>query len=208
FYLIATGLFKKVVIANYLATHIVDAVFGAPVQHSSLEILVAVYAYAVQIYADFSGYTDMAIGLALLLGFKFPQNFDSPYSAVSIQDFWRRWHMTLSRWLRDYVYIPFGGSRKGELTTYRNLIATMLIGGLWHGAGWTFVAWGGLHGVLLALERRLHLPVPVPRVLAIPVTLVLVINGWVLFRAHDFGTYLAIAAAMYVPREGTAELID
>jgi alginate O-acetyltransferase complex protein AlgI len=153
FYLIATGLFKKVVIANYLATHIVDQVFGAPNQHSSLETWVGVYAYAVQIYADFSGYTDMAIGLALLLGFKFPQNFDSPYTAVSIQDFWRRWHMTLSRWLRDYVYIPLGGNRKGEPRTYLNLMATMLIGGLWHGAAWSFVIWGGLHGAWLAIGR-------------------------------------------------------
>ena len=135
FYLIATGLFKKVVIANYLASHIVDQVFGAPGQHSSLEILIGIYAYAVQIYADFSGYTDIAIGLALLLGFKFPQNFDSPYAAVSLQDFWRRWHMTLSRWLRDYLYIPLGGNRKGTIITYRNLMLTMLIGGLWHGAG-------------------------------------------------------------------------
>src|SRR5436190_3787291 len=153
FYLIATGLFKKVVIANYLASHIVDAVFGAPNQHSSFEVLVGVVAYAVQIYADFSGYTDMAIGLALLLGFKFPQNFDSPYAAISVQDFWRRWHMTLSRWLRDYVYIPFGGNRKGEPRTYLNLMATMLLGGLWHGAAWSFVIWGGLHGCWLAIGR-------------------------------------------------------
>jgi D-alanyl-lipoteichoic acid acyltransferase DltB (MBOAT superfamily) len=153
FYLIATGLFKKVVIANYLASSIVDEVFAAPGQHSSLEILIAVYAYAVQIYADFSGYTDMAIGIALLLGFSFPQNFDSPYAAVSVQDFWRRWHMTLSRWLRDYVYIPLGGSRRGTILTYRNLMLTMLIGGLWHGAAWTFVVWGGLHGAALAGER-------------------------------------------------------
>jgi alginate O-acetyltransferase complex protein AlgI len=153
FFLIATGLFKKVVIANYLAAHIVDQVFGAPNQHSSLEVLVGVYAYAVQIYADFSGYTDMAIGLALLLGFRFPQNFDSPYAAISVQDFWRRWHMTLSRWLRDYVYIPLGGNRKGRLVTYRNLMLTMLIGGLWHGAGWTFVVWGAIHGTALASER-------------------------------------------------------
>ncbi len=152
FYLIATGLFKKVVIANYLAANIVDEVFGAPGQHSSLEILIAVYAYAVQIYADFSGYTDIAIGIALLLGFSFPQNFDSPYAARSLQDFWRRWHMTLSRWLRDYVYIPLGGNRKGTLFTYRNLMLTMLIGGLWHGAGWTFVVWGAIHGA--GLRRR------------------------------------------------------
>jgi alginate O-acetyltransferase complex protein AlgI len=153
FYLIATGLFKKVVIANYLAGSIVDDVFGAPEQHSSLEILIAVYAYAVQIYADFSGYTDIAIGIALLLGFRFPQNFDSPYAAVSLQDFWRRWHMTLSRWLRDYVYIPLGGNRGGPLRTYRNILLTMLLGGLWHGAGWTFVAWGAIHGVGLVTER-------------------------------------------------------
>jgi D-alanyl-lipoteichoic acid acyltransferase DltB (MBOAT superfamily) len=153
FYLIATGLFKKVVIANYLAANIVDEVFAAPGQHSSLEILIAVYAYAVQIYADFSGYTDIAIGIALLLGFRFPQNFDSPYAAVSLQDFWRRWHMTLSRWLRDYVYIPLGGNRRGTAITYRNLLLTMLLGGLWHGAGWTFVAWGAIHGLGLAAER-------------------------------------------------------
>jgi D-alanyl-lipoteichoic acid acyltransferase DltB (MBOAT superfamily) len=153
FFLIGTGLFMKVVIANYLARSIVDEVFGAPNQHSSLEVLVGVYAYSVQIYADFFGYTSMAIGLALLLGFRFPQNFDAPYSAVSIQDFWRRWHMTLSRWLRDYVYIPLGGNRGGRLFTYRNLMLTMLIGGLWHGAGWTFVVWGAIHGGALVAER-------------------------------------------------------
>ncbi len=193
FYLIGTGLFKKVVIANFLASSIVDDVFGAPGQHSSLEILVAVYAYAVQIYADFSGYTDMAIGLALLLGFRFPQNFDSPYAAVSIQDFWRRWHMTLSRWLRDYVYIPFGGSRKGELATYRNLLATMLIGGLWHGAGWTFVAWGGLHGLGLAAGRyRRDANTATPAGFALwrarLVTFHLVCFAWIFFRADSFGT--------------------
>ena len=153
FFLIGTGLFKKVVIANYLATHIVDQVFAVPGTHSSPEILIAVYAYAVQIYADFSGYTDMAIGIALLLGFVFPQNFNSPYAALSLQDFWRRWHMTLSRWLRDYLYIPLGGSRKGKARTTVNLMLTMLLGGLWHGAAWTFVIWGGLHGAGLATER-------------------------------------------------------
>ena len=153
FYLIATGLFKKVVIADYLAAHITDQVFAVPGSHSSAEILVATYAYAVQIYADFSGYTDMAIGLALLLGFVFPQNFDSPYAAVSLQDFWRRWHMTLSRWLRDYLYIPLGGNRRGRWRTSFNLMATMLLGGLWHGAAWTFVIWGGIHGVGLTVER-------------------------------------------------------
>ncbi len=190
FYLIGTGLFKKVVIANYLATHIVDPVFGAPVQHSSLETWVAVYGYAVQIYADFSGYTDMAIGLALLLGFKFPQNFDSPYTAVSIQDFWRRWHMTLSRWLRDYVYIPLGGNRKGEPRTYLNLMATMLIGGLWHGAAWSFVIWGGLQGMWLAVGRfrREHgLAEDATRGWALwrqrIITFQLVCFAWIFFRA-------------------------
>jgi D-alanyl-lipoteichoic acid acyltransferase DltB (MBOAT superfamily) len=153
FFLIVSGLFLKVVIANHLATNIVDDVFAAPNRHSSLEVLVAIYGYAVQIFADFCGYTNIAIGIALLLGFEFPQNFASPYTAVSLQDFWRRWHMTLSRWLRDYLYIPLGGSRKGRLLTYRNLMLTMLLGGLWHGAAWTFVVWGGIHGLGLSIER-------------------------------------------------------
>ena len=152
FWLIAAGLFKKVVVASYLAEH-ADALFAAPQRHGGLEALVGIYAYALQIYADFSGYTDMAIGIALLLGFRFPANFDAPYSATSLQDFWRRWHMTLSRWLRDYLYVPLGGSRGSRLRTYRNLFLTMLLGGLWHGAGWTFVAWGALHGGGLVYER-------------------------------------------------------
>jgi alginate O-acetyltransferase complex protein AlgI len=197
FYLIATGLFKKVVIANYLASSIVDQVFAAPGQHSSLEILIAVYAYAVQIYADFSGYTDIAIGIALLLGFQFPQNFDSPYAAVSVQDFWRRWHMTLSRWLRDYVYIPLGGNRGTSLATYRNLMLTMLIGGLWHGAAWTFVVWGGLHGGALAWERwrrERRSPADAARRTtgrhvwaARIVTFHFVCFAWIFFRSDSFG---------------------
>jgi alginate O-acetyltransferase complex protein AlgI len=188
FYLIATGLFKKVVIANYLASSIVDEVFAAPGQHSSLEILIAVYAYAVQIYADFSGYTDIAIGIALLLGFSFPQNFDSPYAATSLQDFWRRWHMTLSRWLRDYLYIPLGGNRKGPRKTYRNLMLTMLLGGLWHGASWTFVIWGGIHGTALSVERwgRENLRgFRMPVWLAWLVTFHVVCIAWVFFRAPN-----------------------
>jgi D-alanyl-lipoteichoic acid acyltransferase DltB (MBOAT superfamily) len=151
-WLISRGLFKKVVIASYLSTH-ADALFGVPAQHAGVEALFGVYAYAIQIYADFSGYTDIAIGLALLLGVRFPQNFDSPYRSLSLQEFWRRWHMTLSRFLRDYLYIPLGGNRRGTRRTYLNLMATMLLGGLWHGAAWTFVAWGGLHGAGLAVER-------------------------------------------------------
>jgi alginate O-acetyltransferase complex protein AlgI len=194
FFLIATGLFMKVVIANRLASGIVDQVFGAPGQHSSLEVLVGIYAYAVQIYADFFGYTNMAIGLALLLGFRFPQNFDAPYAAVSIQDFWRRWHMTLSRWLRDYVYIPLGGNRGGRLFTYRNLMLTMLIGGLWHGAGWTFVAWGAIHGTALVAERwwrdrpgYVERPsTPLRRAWQRLATFHVVCFAWIFFRADSF----------------------
>jgi D-alanyl-lipoteichoic acid acyltransferase DltB (MBOAT superfamily) len=156
FWLILAGLFKKVVISSYLADSIVDRVFAVPGDYNAVDVLVAVYAYAIQIYADFSGYTDIAIGVALLLGFRFPQNFDAPYRSLSIQDFWRRWHMTLSRWLRDYLYIPLGGNRGGSLLTYRNLMLTMVLGGLWHGAAWTFVIWGAIHGGALATERALR----------------------------------------------------
>ena len=189
FVLIVAGLFLKVVIANHLATHIVDDVFAAPNRHSSLEVLMGVYGYAVQIFADFCGYTNIAIGIALLLGFQFPQNFASPYTAVSLQDFWRRWHMTLSRWLRDYLYIPLGGNRKGRLLTYRNLLLTMLLGGLWHGAAWTFVAWGGIHGAGLAVERALGWT-PTSRLaqwLGRIVTFHVVCFGWIFFRADSFG---------------------
>ncbi|MBK5223886.1 MAG: MBOAT family protein [Acidimicrobiia bacterium] len=153
FRLIFQGLFKKVVVSSFLATNLVDPVFAQPDSFSALENLMAVYGYAIQIYADFSGYTDIAIGCALLLGFRFPQNFDAPYRSLSIQEFWRRWHMTLSRWLRDYLYIPLGGNRGTTGFVYRNLFLTMLLGGLWHGAAWTFVIWGALHGGFLVAER-------------------------------------------------------
>jgi alginate O-acetyltransferase complex protein AlgI len=194
FALILSGLFLKVVIANHLATHLVDDVFAAPQRHSSLEILVGIYGYAVQIFADFCGYTNIAIGVALLLGFEFPQNFDSPYAAVSLQDFWRRWHMTLSRWLRDYVYIPLGGNRRGRLLAYRNLLLTMLLGGLWHGAAWTFVAWGAIHGTGLAVERlvrdvrrRPPRDTPLRRAFGRLLTFHVVCFGWIFFRADSFG---------------------
>lgn len=194
FALIAGGLFKKVVVANTLATAIVDPVFATPGRFSALEVLMGIYGYAVQIYADFSGYTDIAIGVALLMGFKFPDNFNSPYAAVSIQDFWRRWHMTLSRWLRDYLYIPLGGNRGTRAATYRNLALTMLLGGLWHGAAWTFVLWGAYHGALLAFERwraeaapdtQAALDTPGGRTIRRVVTFHLVCLGWVLFRADS-----------------------
>ena len=144
--LIMSGLFKKLVISSYMNNNIVTPVFGSPSAHSALEVLFAVWGYAVEIYCDFSGYTDIAIGIALLLGIKFPVNFDSPYTARNLQDFWRRWHITLSRWLRDYLYIPLGGNRGSTLLTARNIMCTMVLGGLWHGANWTFLAWGALHG--------------------------------------------------------------
>ena len=144
--LILGGLFKKIVIADVLATELVDGVFANPGGATGLETLLAIYGYALQIYGDFSGYSDIAIGIALLLGFRFGDNFDQPYRAASLQEFWRRWHISLSSWLRDYLYVSLGGSRRGRLLTYRNLLITMLLGGLWHGAGWTFVVWGALHG--------------------------------------------------------------
>ena len=152
-WLILGGLFKKMVVSSYLAAQIVDPVFGDPAQRSAPDALFGILGYAIVIYADFSGYTDIAIGVAKLLGFQFPRNFDRPYAARSIQDFWRRWHMTLSRWLRDYLYIPLGGNRQGERRTYVNVLITMILGGLWHGAAWTFVFWGAYHGCLLAAHQ-------------------------------------------------------
>jgi alginate O-acetyltransferase complex protein AlgI len=195
FVLIVSGLFLKVVIANHLATHIVDDVFAAPNRHSSLEVLVAVYGYAVQIFADFCGYTNIAIGVALLLGFQFPQNFASPYTAVTLQDFWRRWHMTLSRWLRDYLYIPLGGNRKGRLMTYRNLMLTMLLGGLWHGAAWTFVVWGGIHGLVLSLERATGWR-PNKWVGRL-ITFHVVCFAWIFFRADSFARAGDVIARLF-----------
>jgi len=153
FYRIAIGLFKKIGISDFLSLSIVDRVFADPSHFSSLEVLVGVYAYAFQIFLDFSAYSDIAIGSAQLLGFTLPENFKTPYRSANLQEFWRRWHMSLSRWLRDYLYIPLGGSRGSEIYTYRNLVLTMLLGGLWHGASWTFIVWGALHGGGLAVTR-------------------------------------------------------
>ena len=148
----ALGLMKKVVIADNVGLF-VDQVFAAPSEYSAFTLWFAAYGFALQIYCDFSGYTDMAIGLGRAFGLRIPENFNVPYLAVSITDFWRKWHMTLSRWLRDYLYIPLGGSRGSQSATYRNLMITMLLGGLWHGAAWTFVLWGALHGAWLAIAR-------------------------------------------------------
>ena len=200
--LIVGGLFKKVVLSTFLATAIVDPVFAMPGGHFGAQALVAIYAYAVQIWADFSGYTDIAIGVALLLGFRFPDNFDAPYAATSLRDFWRRWHMTLSRWLRDYVYIPLGGSRSSELLTARNLLLTMLLGGLWHGAAWTFIAWGALHGVGQIAERALRARVAVPsspltRWAGRIVTFHVVCLGWVLFRSDSLASAVELLGGIF-----------
>ncbi len=152
-FLIALGLIKKAVLSDYIATHFIDQVFEAPTLYSSFENLAAMYGYGLQIYLDFSGYSDMAIGIALLLGFHFPKNFDSPYKSATITEFWRRWHISLSSWLKDYLYISLGGNRKGKLRTYLNLLLTMTLGGLWHGASLRFVLWGVMHGVALALHK-------------------------------------------------------
>ncbi len=207
FWLILAGLFKKVVISSYVASQIVNPVFTSPSQHSALEAIFAAWGYAVQIYCDFSGYADIAIGLALLLGFRFPQNFDAPYTARNLQDFWRRWHMTLSRWLRDYLYIPLGGNSGGEATTVRNIMITMVLGGLWHGAAWTFVIWGALHGVGQSVghlrrasrERRGLPPVadgPVRIWVQRFLTFQFVCLGWVFFNASGVAQALAVLGRM------------
>lgn len=191
--LIAFGFAKKLVFADNLALY-ADPIFANPAQHGFWDSVLAVYAFSFQIYCDFSGYTDIAIGLALLLGFRYPQNFNYPYFADSLQEFWRRWHMTLSRWLRDYLYISLGGNRKGELHTYVNLMLTMLLGGLWHGASWNFVIWGGLHGGYLAFERAVLFRLPfwnadstLMRIVRWTLTFHLVCFAWIFFRAKTFG---------------------
>lgn len=202
--LIIWGLFKKAVIASYLATEFVDPVFFDPAAHSSLDLILAAYAYAVQIYCDFSAYSDMAIGLAALLGYRFPHNFNQPYRARSLQDFWRRWHISLSSWLRDYLYISLGGSRHGRVRLYLALMTTMLLGGLWHGANWNFVIWGAIHGGVLVAERlwREYRPAqwPVlPAAAGIIITFHIVTLAWIFFRSATFtdaSQYLAGIAAL------------
>ena len=192
--MILGGLFKKIVVANYIATDIVDEVFQYPADYGFTDLALAAYGYSVQIYSDFSGYSDMAIGFAALLGFHIPLNFNRPFAAHSISDFWRRWHISLSTWLRDYLYIPLGGSRLSRLLTMRNLFITMLLGGLWHGAAWTFILWGAIHGALLIAGRLTPtLSGVLGRILGVFVTLHLVVLTFVLFRCErieDFWAYL------------------
>jgi D-alanyl-lipoteichoic acid acyltransferase DltB (MBOAT superfamily) len=200
--LIVWGLFKKAVIASELATGLVDPVFFDPSAHSRLDLAAAAYGYAVQIYCDFSAYSDMAIGLAALLGYRFPHNFNQPYRASSLQDFWRRWHISLSSWLRDYLYVSLGGSRHGLKRLCFALTATMLLGGLWHGASWNFVLWGALHGSVLAAERlwqelKPKGQRPLPAWLGILVTFHIVLLGWIFFRAASFGDALAFLGGLF-----------
>ena len=152
-YLIICGLFKKCILSDYISVNFVDRIFDAPALYTGIENLMGLYGYALQIYCDFSGYSDMAIGIALLTGFRFNPNFDSPYRSASITEFCRRWHISLSTWLRDYLYIPLGGNRTGKTRTYINLLLTMLLGGLWHGAALRFILWGAIHGLALALHK-------------------------------------------------------
>lgn len=201
FVLISAGLIKKVIIANYIATELVDPVFEDPLSFSSLEVLFAVYGYAIQIYCDFSAYSEIAIGIAALLGYYFPDNFNFPYRSQSIREFWRRWHISLSTWLRDYLYIPLGGSRKGKLKTYRNLALTMLLGGLWHGAAWNFVLWGALHGAGLSIERFFSEKVKIKKNLFIKILLVIfvfhfVCISWVFFRSRSFSAAMEYFKAL------------
>ncbi|MBP3227224.1 MAG: MBOAT family protein [Bacteroidaceae bacterium] len=210
--LIAGGLIKKAVISDYISTNFVDRVFDNPLLYSGLENLAAVYGYALQIYCDFSGYSDMAIGIALLLGFRFPDNFRSPYKSRSVTEFWRRWHISLSSWLRDYLYISLGGNRRGKVRQYVNLVATMLLGGLWHGASWNFVAWGGMHGVALAVHKKWMELTRQPRggtrlhgwraVVAALLTFHFVCLAWVFFRSASFETAGHVLSQIFTNFQG------
>ncbi|MFO8087703.1 MAG: MBOAT family O-acyltransferase [Bacteroidales bacterium] len=196
-FLILNGLIKKMLISDYLSINFVDRVFSDPSLYTGFENLMAVYGYSLQIYCDFSGYTDIAIGVALLLGFRLPWNFNSPYKAANITDFWRRWHISLSTWLRDYLYIPLGGNRKGKARTYINLMITMLLGGLWHGAAMRFIIWGGLHGIWLAIHKlwmerfgksNKEKKTRWGHFASVFFTFHLVTFAWIFFRAQDMQT--------------------
>ncbi len=196
-FLIIGGLIKKTVISDYISLNFVDRVFDSPKMYSSFENLMATYGYTIQIYCDFSGYSDMAIGIALLMGFKLSLNFRTPYKSASITEFWRRWHISLSTWLRDYLYISLGGNRKGKFRMYINLFLTMLLGGLWHGASWKFVIWGSLHGTQLVIERLFKDYIKLPKnkltlLISMLLTFHFVAFCWIFFRARDFETAFAV----------------
>jgi alginate O-acetyltransferase complex protein AlgI len=193
------GLGKKLLVADQCAV-VADAVFASPVAWSCFDAWCGLIAYSLQIYCDFSGYSDMAIGTAQMIGYELPENFRMPYLASNVADFWHRWHVTLSEWLRDYLYVPLGGNRKGTARTYFNLLATMLLGGLWHGASWNFVLWGFLHGAALALHRAWRSLFPtlrIPRLISTPVTTLFVILCWVPFRQTTWSGTRAMFAALF-----------
>lgn len=213
-FLIAIGLVKKIAIGDTLSVNLVGRVFDNPERFTSAEVLTGVYAYAIQIYADFSGYTDVAIGSALLFGYVLPRNFDAPYTARNLQDFWRRWHISLSSWLRDYLYVPLGGSRGTSFLTYRNLMITMILGGLWHGASWNFVIWGTLHGGGLAVNRawqrwrgrpQSH-PSLFVQIATVLVTFHFVCLGWIFFRAPTFSHALLLLGRIAQATTGLAQI--
>jgi D-alanyl-lipoteichoic acid acyltransferase DltB (MBOAT superfamily) len=191
-YMISKGLIKKIIISNFIALNLVDRVFDAPSIYSGFENLLAIYGYGLQIYCDFSGYTDIAIGVALILGFRLPVNFNSPYKATSISDFWKRWHISLSQWLRDYLYISLGGNKKGKIRTYFNLMVTMLLGGLWHGASLKFIIWGGLHGIGLVINKIWNVlfnsQAKASRFVSVFITFQFVNFCWIFFRAPDINS--------------------
>ena len=196
-FIFSMGLFKKVAIADTFAVWATNG-FHVAEKLEMIEAWATSLSYTFQLYFDFSGYTDMAIGIALLFNIKLPINFNSPYKALSIQDFWRRWHMTLSRFLKDYVYIPLGGNRKGESRTYINLFATFLLGGIWHGAGWTFVFWGALHGLALMTHRAWQkLGIKLPTLLAWFITFNFINITWVFFRAKEWCDALKVLDGMF-----------
>jgi alginate O-acetyltransferase complex protein AlgI len=203
------GLAKKALVANQVAV-VADAVFGHDLATlPSAYAWIGLLAYTLQIYFDFSGYSDMAIGLGKMIGFTFKENFESPYAATSITEFWRRWHISLSTWLRDYLYIPLGGNRVPTLRRYRNLVVVFLLCGLWHGANWTFVAWGAYHGGLLVLERlpvHRRLASALPRALGLAVTFVLVMLGWVFFRSESLPDAFAFFARLFAADAGSTPI--
>ena len=203
--LITIGLFQKVVIADGILAPIVDEVYGARGAVVFLDAWLGTFAFAGQIFSDFAGYSTTAIGVGLTLGFSLPSNFNFPYAAIGFSDFWRRWHISLSTWLRDYLYIPLGGNQKGKIRTYANLMTTMLLGGLWHGASWTFVVWGGLHGLYLSIERVLIKKFGGKEIfnkylvqfLLVLVTYLLVNITWVFFRAQSFPQAFGLIQSMF-----------
>ncbi len=190
-FLIIAGLIKKAIISDYISHNFVDRIFDNPTLYSGVENFLAVYGYSLQIYCDFSGYSDMAIGIALLIGYKLPLNFNAPYRSGSITEFWRRWHISLSSWLRDYLYIPLGGNRVGKFRQYFNLFITMVLGGLWHGASWKFVFWGAMHGLGLTIEKGIQSVFKpsgnrILKLVGIFVTFHFISFCWIFFRASSF----------------------